>query len=138
MVDMDGRILETNPAFQRMLGYSSVELSELTLDDVTHPDDLDESLDSLRELGNGRIPHYRIRKRYVRKDGSKMWADLTVSMLDNDEPYAIGIIDTSPVRWSRKARCRRQRSAFSAHSRTLPSAWVLSASTCVGSASTMH
>src|SRR4051794_12256192 len=40
---LDGRILQVNSAFCRMLGYSEQELSELTWAEISHPEDVEPS-----------------------------------------------------------------------------------------------
>ena len=49
-----GRIVEANPAYQKMLGYSAEELRERTLFDLTHPDDVSRNRELYAELTAGR------------------------------------------------------------------------------------
>src|SRR5437764_15043206 len=72
-----GRIVEANPAYQRMLGYSAAELAQRTIFDVTHPDDLESNLQLYAEMTAGQRSSYQIEKRYIRKDGSVFWGRLT-------------------------------------------------------------
>jgi PAS domain S-box-containing protein len=77
-----GRPIKCNPAFQRMLGYTEAELLELAFPAVTHPDDLARDYELYCETIAGKRSHYRIEKRFVRKDRSVMWGRLTVSMVN--------------------------------------------------------
>ena len=43
LCNMDGSIVQMNPAFYRMLGYSQAELEQLTFRDFTHPEDLEKA-----------------------------------------------------------------------------------------------
>ncbi len=63
----------SNLFFQTFIGYSSSELANLSLRNITHPDDIatDESL--LRDCLTGRRDSYEIEKRYVCKDGTIRW-----------------------------------------------------------------
>jgi len=79
VVGKDGRFLQANATLQKMLGYTQEELLRRSILDVTHPDDLDVSRNSLEALVRGEIDTYRLEKRYVRKDGGVFWADLAVS-----------------------------------------------------------
>ena len=76
-----GGVSSVNPAFQRLLGYSESELQKLTTFDFTHEDDLA----ATRKLRNGIITgpqrSYRLEKRYRRKDGTIIWADVSASMV---------------------------------------------------------
>ena len=64
-----------------ILGYAEEELSQLTFLDITHPDDREISKRKLEALMAGEIDSYRLEKRYVRKDGSIVWADLWSSTI---------------------------------------------------------
>ncbi len=77
----DGRWLHVNPALCRLVGYTTDELRTRTFQDLTHPDDLNADLDQVRRLLAGAIDSYQLEKRYIRKDGSLMWALLAVSLV---------------------------------------------------------
>jgi len=81
----EGRFTLVNPALCRMLGRDAETLMKTTWQDVTHPDDLavDEGL--FDDLKAGRIPSFRVRKRYLRPDGSVFWGDLWMSTVRNDD-----------------------------------------------------
>ena len=74
--DADGRFLQVNPGLAALLGYSEAELAGLTLWHVTHPDDVAAQRPGVADLFAGRRDRITIQKRYVRKDGSTVWADL--------------------------------------------------------------
>src|SRR5262249_52033093 len=70
----EGRYLRVNRKYCQMLGYSEAELLQLTLYDVTHPDDRALSATMLSSSFNGgEFEEYSIEKRYVRKDGAIIW-----------------------------------------------------------------
>ena len=71
-----GRVLEANAACANMLGYSQDELRQLTFRDLTHPDDLEITDQCYDELFRGVRDSCRFEKRYIRKDGRIMWADV--------------------------------------------------------------
>ena len=85
LVDMAGQFLESNPALQRMLGYSGDELRCKVFTEFTHPDDAAVALDLYQELATGKRDHYRMEIRYTRKDGQVAWADLSVSPVRGNE-----------------------------------------------------
>ena len=83
--DREGRILDANPAFQKLWGYSMEELRGLRWIDLTHPDDRAESQRKSQRLQAGDIDGYGLEQRYVRKDGQVVWASVNVaSMRDED------------------------------------------------------
>jgi diguanylate cyclase (GGDEF)-like protein/PAS domain S-box-containing protein len=81
LVGLDGRVFRANEALARLLGYSTSEWTGLTIERVTHPEDVEIDLDLLDRLVCGDIPSYRIEKRYLCKDGSTLWASLSVSLI---------------------------------------------------------
>jgi PAS domain S-box-containing protein len=84
-----------------ILGYTEAELLNLRGRDISHPDDLD-MINKLRpDLYEGRIEVIRIEKRYLRKDGSTVWASTTVTVERNSagEPlYEIAIYEDISAR----------------------------------------
>ena len=69
LVALDGRFVRVNRALCEIVGYSSAELTGLTFQAITHPDDLDADLALKDQLARGEIPRYQLGKRYIRKDG---------------------------------------------------------------------
>ena len=70
LVALDGRFVRVNRALCEIVGYSSDELTGLTFQAITHPDDLDADLALAGQLARGEIPRYQLDKRYIRKDGT--------------------------------------------------------------------
>jgi PAS domain S-box-containing protein len=81
--DRDTRFLQVNSRSASMLGYTQEELKALTVLDITHPDDREFSMANLSALIDGKIGSYRVQKRYVRRDGEVVWADVHVSAIHN-------------------------------------------------------
>jgi PAS domain S-box-containing protein len=72
-VSPEGRYLRVNRKLCQMLGYSEEELLQLTLHEVTHPDDREISAAKLHSSFVGDPDEYSIEKRYIRKDGGIIW-----------------------------------------------------------------
>jgi PAS domain S-box-containing protein len=85
LVGLDGTFLKVNPTLCAMLGYSREELLALDFQAITYPDDLGADLSLVHDLGAGLISTYRMDKRYIRKDGAVIWAQLVVSRVDNPD-----------------------------------------------------
>jgi PAS domain S-box-containing protein len=83
-----GQFVLVNQHFADLLGYTQDELKELNWQAITYPDDRAANHASAQELVSGRIRSFVLVKRYVRKDGSIMWANVTVSRLwaEGDHP----------------------------------------------------
>jgi two-component system cell cycle sensor histidine kinase/response regulator CckA len=80
VTDPDGRILQSNPFFQELLGYSSKEIIGRDSHQFTHPDDVaNERSLFLRAMGDGQDT-VQLKKRYVHKDGHAIWVDLRATI----------------------------------------------------------
>jgi diguanylate cyclase (GGDEF)-like protein/PAS domain S-box-containing protein len=96
IVSLEGVLLESNDAFCRLLGYGRGELSGLTFQAITHPDDLALDVAHVEDLLAGGAETYRIVKRYLTRHGEPIWAQLTVALARHTtgEPlYFISMIE---------------------------------------------
>lgn len=94
--DTSGTIIESNPAFQRMLGYSAAQLRGQSIVAITHPDDVTLNLNYLGEAHAGQRDYYQMEKRYLRKDGQIIWGNLSVSLVPHTDARSrllIGMIE---------------------------------------------
>jgi PAS domain S-box-containing protein len=82
---LDGRFVRVNRVLCEIVGYSSAELTGLTFQAITHPDDLDADLALKGQLARGEIPRYQLGKRYIRKDGAIVDIQLDCSILRTRE-----------------------------------------------------
>ncbi len=89
VVGLDGRLLQVNKAFCEMLGYHQQELISRSLSAITHPDDVGKDGLLAAQALAGTITSYKVEKRYLRKNGETLWADLTATMLRNQDRQAI-------------------------------------------------
>lgn len=92
---LDGRYMNVNEEFCRMLGYEAGELRRLGIKDVTHEEDYHVDIKLHGQLIAGEIPYYKIEKRFTRKDGHVVWGDLTRSVIrdgSGNALYVVGII----------------------------------------------
>lgn len=97
LLDHSASYLAANEAFARFLGYSSDELLTLTIADITPPEEL-LSIGKCKvdALVRGGVNQFRVRKRFIRKDRSVVWAELTLTVIcdgDGRVLYAIEILD---------------------------------------------
>ncbi len=96
ILSLDRHILRVNSMFSNMLGYSKGELTALRLEDITHPDDIENDLRLHEKLCAGTLPHYQKEKRYITKSGGLVWANVTVSLIKNRAGnilYTMGMVE---------------------------------------------
>lgn len=78
---LTGVFIETNQRYCKIVGYNASELESLDLLDITYPDDMAIQHEMTRKLYSGDISEYNLQKRYIRKDNSIVWVDLTCTAL---------------------------------------------------------
>jgi PAS domain S-box-containing protein len=91
----DGSYLKINQRYCDIVGYSREELFESNYREITHPDDRDTDLEQVKKIQAGEIQTYPHEKRYVRKDSSIVWVNLTISVVSEASgvpKYFIGAI----------------------------------------------
>jgi PAS domain S-box-containing protein len=76
---VDGEI-NVNQAFCEMLGYSPQELKSRKWQEITHPDDIELTQDTINALLCGAKEAARFMKRYLHKNGSVVWAEVSTSL----------------------------------------------------------
>lgn len=91
-VTAEGRFDRVNDCLCDLLGYSRQELSHMTFQELTHPEDLALDLQHLNRLTAGEIDSYCMEKRYIGRNGAIIWADLTVSVRRNAAGEPLGFI----------------------------------------------
>lgn len=100
-VGLDGRWLRINRKLCEIVGYTRDELLQMTFQEITYPEDLEKDMDYVKELLEGKTQRYSMEKRYIRKDGSLVWVNLTASLLRNAEEkplYFISVIEDISAR----------------------------------------
>ena len=80
-VDADLRIIQTNSAFARMLGFPAESMVGKTIIDYTHPEDAPSCAHISHELFQAEKSFFRVEKRYIRSDGGILWAAVTATIL---------------------------------------------------------
>lgn len=99
IVSLEGEWLEVNNYLIKLLGYSREELSNMTFQSITHPDDLEANLNLLKQVVDRRLTKYQLEKRFIHKDGYPVWALVNVSLVNDLEgmaPFFVSqIIDIS-------------------------------------------
>ncbi|HQQ69731.1 MAG TPA: EAL domain-containing protein, partial [Alicycliphilus sp.] len=76
-----GGLLRVNQKLCDLLGYTEPELQQLHFQDITVAEDLDADLAQMERLRSGQVHDFRMEKRYYRKNGGIVWAELSVSEL---------------------------------------------------------
>jgi diguanylate cyclase (GGDEF)-like protein/PAS domain S-box-containing protein len=86
---MEGRFLRCNARFAEIIDYPLEEVGSLTFQQITLPEELAEGVRLHQQIWTGAAAHATLEKRFIRKDGSLIWARLTVSLLRDSEGRAL-------------------------------------------------
>ena len=96
LVSPDQTIVTANRVFCGLLGYNEQEIIGQNFMDLTYEEDKGGNREFSDQLFAGTIPVYRMEKRYVRKDGRIVWANITVSAIHGKEGkviYGLSLIE---------------------------------------------
>jgi len=78
VVDAAGKLIRTNEAFQKLVGYAAEELGNMSFRDISHQDGIDHDAQLFTELVEGKRTTYQIQKQYVHKTGKHILVDMSV------------------------------------------------------------
>lgn len=116
MTSIDGSI-HVNRAFCEMLGYTETELKEKKWSDISHPEDFQRSNELIQNLLEGKIKDARIEKRYIHKNGSVIWTDVSTFLQrdrDGNPEYFITSVNNITQRKKAEESLRRNERKFRA------------------------
>jgi PAS domain S-box-containing protein len=103
----EGSILAVNPAFCSMIGYSPEELLTSTCSRISHPDDEEIEKVLFEELRLRLRSSYRMEKRFFHKNGSQMWGQVSVSLLNTNHgspPLVLAMVSDVTAQKTAEAR----------------------------------
>lgn len=110
MVSLDGDWLHVNDALCRLLGRPAADLRGRVVEQITHPDDLEASIERMESLIAGGEGSYTLDKRYLHAEGRPIEVQLTTTLIPDDDGapgYVLGqMVDLTEIR---RAEARLQR-----------------------------
>jgi len=112
LTNVEGRVLDANPACCTILGQSLAELRESAVSELIHPEDRAETATLTRQLVGGEISDFILENRFLRKDGTTVWVRESASLVrgDNLHPRWIVVL-LEDITDSRSAEEERHRLA---------------------------
>ncbi len=93
--------LRMNDRLCAITGYTREEMFGRSALEITHPDDVEATRRQVEAVAAGTSPVHKLEKRYLRKDGSTVWVNVTVSLLRDAEgrpDRLIGVVEDISVR----------------------------------------
>ncbi len=114
--DLEGRFLNVNRAFGRILGYEPGELHGLHISHIFHPDELPRPFDNLRGLLAGKTDYFYAEGRCQHKSGEPVWCSAIVSLIRDAAgrpSYTLAMLyDISERKKAEEERARLQEQLF--------------------------
>jgi len=120
-LSLAGGVIRINPRFCSILGYTQDELLGRTLDDIVHPEDLAPERDHVERLMRREIDNYSMELRHLRKDGSVVWVNHSMSLVhtpQGEPKYFTGVIEDVTAKREAEA-LRQERDLVQASSRAM-------------------
>jgi len=96
LVSMDGAWLQYNERFRQLAGYTREQLTRLTFNDLTHPEDAKREATLMRRMLTGDAAGYRIDKRIIEKKGKYREVEVLCSIAGGDDgaPFLVYVVDS--------------------------------------------
>ncbi|MCE0724413.1 MULTISPECIES: GGDEF domain-containing protein [Legionella] len=92
IVSPEGICIHANRTLQEILGYTDEELRNKNMLEITYVDDVPMTQDAMKQLLSGKLRISHMEKRYVRKDGSIIWAMVSATLIRNEQGEPINFI----------------------------------------------
>jgi PAS domain S-box-containing protein len=98
VLDLDGKILQTNHAFQSMVGYTEEELAGKPFYEFLYPDDVRQALKLFQNAKANGTSYFRFEHRTMHRDQSIVWVKTIFTVIKSetkiDDPALIvGIVE---------------------------------------------
>lgn len=98
VLDLEGNILQTNPAFQEMLGYTDDELAGHHFHKFIHPDDIAQAQRLFLAVKDKGVSSFRFEHRTMHKDQTPVWAKTSFAVVRNGAEehtpaFVVGIVE---------------------------------------------
>ena len=85
LISLDGRYERVNPAMCALTGYTATELVQLSISDITHPDDVADDLAAVTALVAGERESVVLEKRYLTATGDCVWAAKSATLMRKED-----------------------------------------------------
>ena len=106
----DGGYIMVNDFFCSLLDYQRGELLKMKSADITDPEDVEATAATLQRTRSGDVPFGQIEKRFIRKDGERVWSQATFTSCRDERgrpSYDIGVINDITARHEAEAQQMR-------------------------------
>lgn len=104
LTDRDWHFISVNHALAQLLGYTETELGDLTMENISHIDDVTADASFVDALLSGRMSERRMQRRLIRKDGQIIWVSMIVFILNTSEEGTILVSTIEDITAAKQAQ----------------------------------
>jgi diguanylate cyclase (GGDEF)-like protein/PAS domain S-box-containing protein len=84
IIGLDRQLIQVNPAFCAMTGYSEAELLTMTDAHISHPEDINVGGEFAQQVVQGSINTFQIEKRYLSRSGITIWCLVNIAAVRDE------------------------------------------------------
>jgi diguanylate cyclase (GGDEF)-like protein/PAS domain S-box-containing protein len=104
LIDLDGRVIDSNPAIQQLLGHTHPELEGRRLSEFVHPEERRETRRAYRRMIASDETSLRMQHRFLGRDDAVLWVDASASLVrDSDGRKSFAIVMIQDITQRKKA-----------------------------------
>lgn len=110
ITSLDKGWIQVNDEFLRFVGYTLEELKDTSWADLTYPEDFQADNDLFCKVLIGEIDNYILEKRYIRRNGELVWAEISVGCIrkpDGSVDYFVALLHDISLRKEMENELRR-------------------------------
>lgn len=110
------KIIKVNSTFLSLLGYTELELQNLTVPQISDPKDAQKSITLMRAMNRGEIDYFSVEKNYLKKDGTFLLAKTLVNVVRNsrgETDYQVALIEDIAKQRESDDRLKAEREKYS-------------------------
>lgn len=113
---VEDKIVKTNTTFVELLGYTENELKEMSVRDISAPEDIANSEKLIVQMNKGELDKFSIIKKYYKKDGGFLLARTLVSAVKDEKgkvDYQVALVEDITKEREAEERLRNEREKYS-------------------------
>ncbi|HEY9671644.1 MAG TPA: PAS domain S-box protein [Waterburya sp.] len=115
LVSQDRGFFRVNQSLLNMLGYSESELTCLSCENITHPEDWEQIIPYVERVWQGEIDSFKREQRFLKKNQEIIWANLTSMVLRDPSGeilYSMGMVEDITEQKQAEAALRHSEEQF--------------------------
>tara|TARA_R110002049_G_scaffold308552_1_gene512890 strand:- start:948 stop:3929 length:2982 start_codon:yes stop_codon:yes gene_type:complete len=92
LINAKNILIKANKSFCHIFGYSESEMQRMDLGLIAYPEDLKSNRSLIEDLFHGKCKHLKLEHRFLHKDGSIIWTNISMSAIHNDKGEIIHFV----------------------------------------------